>query len=214
MRLALRDHWVICLACSSFFGILMTLLTATGCSPPGANKKEGKASESYIPDSGSVGFDVQSLEGSSKWLATYTSGGRTAKFKIELGPGTLVDEKPIRIESGKGRFLAVPGSDAGALLIALKQALEAKKLPSKARRVDALPFDFVNFGENLSHAPQGGGFSDNPPGNWTSLKIFVGEGPTEGEFFLNLNPVTRKGEFSIKDPDYGDDVIAQLAKVL
>jgi hypothetical protein len=46
------------------------------------------------------------------------------------------------------------------------------------------------------------------------LKIFLGEGEGEGEVFLNLNPVLKKGQFSIKDPEYGDIVLAQLASVL
>jgi hypothetical protein len=47
------------------------------------------------------------------------------------------------------------------------------------------------------------------------MKIFLttkSEGDTE--VFLNLSPATRKGEFSIKDPDYGNAVLAALATVL
>jgi hypothetical protein len=46
------------------------------------------------------------------------------------------------------------------------------------------------------------------------MKIFIGEGDQEGDVFLNLNPVIKKGQFSIKDPDYGDIVLARLAQVL
>lgn len=46
------------------------------------------------------------------------------------------------------------------------------------------------------------------------MKIFIGEGKHEGDVFLNLNPVIKKGQFSIKDSDYGDIVLAQLAQVL
>ena len=31
--------------------------------------------------------------------------------------------------------------------------------------------------------------------------------------FLNLNPVIKKGQFSIKDAEYGDIVLAHLARV-
>ena len=44
------------------------------------------------------------------------------------------------------------------------------------------------------------------------MKIFLAG--DQSEVFLNLNPTTNKGEFSIKDVDYGDVVIAELAKVL
>ena len=46
------------------------------------------------------------------------------------------------------------------------------------------------------------------------MKIFIGEGEEEGEVFLNLNPVIKKGQFSIKDAEYGDIVLRQLARVL
>ena len=44
------------------------------------------------------------------------------------------------------------------------------------------------------------------------MKISLSGG--EGEVFLNLNPATNNAEFSIKDADYGDIVLAELAKVL
>jgi hypothetical protein len=46
------------------------------------------------------------------------------------------------------------------------------------------------------------------------MKIFLGEGEQEAEVFLNIDAVGKKGQFSIKDPDYGDLVLAQLARVL
>jgi hypothetical protein len=79
--------------------------------------------------------------------------------------------------------------------------------------VSTLPFTFVRIGKNQSQGSDGG-FSPTPPGNWMPMKIFLGEGEQEGDVFLNMNPVTRKGQFSIKDPDYGDLVLTQLAKVL
>lgn len=49
-------------------------------------------------------------------------------------------------------------------------------------------------------------------GNWIAAKLFFGG--DQGEVFLNLNPALGKAEFSIKDSDYGDYVIGELAKVL
>ena len=43
-------------------------------------------------------------------------------------------------------------------------------------------------------------------------KLFFGNG--DAELFLNLNQAIQKGEFSMKDPDYGDYLIAQLARIL
>jgi len=36
----------------------------------------------------------------------------------------------------------------------------------------------------------------------------------EGEVFMNMNPMVKKGQFSIKDDEYGDAALARLAEVL
>ena len=198
---------------------LVTLLLTTAACNRSTPASQGRTAEAYVPDSGSVGFDIESLDngnGSVSLMATYTSQGRIAKFRVEFDPAKTVeakDSKDFPMKVGEGRFVAEPGSDASVLLFDLKKALEAKALPSKVQRVESLPFTFVNIGDDLSQAPSGG-FSVAPPGNWTAIKIFLGEGEQEAEVFLNINAVIRKGQFSIKDPDYGDLVLAQLAKVL
>jgi hypothetical protein len=175
--------------------------------------------EAYISDSGSVGFDIQPLktdEGTLRFEARYESQGKLAKFVIEFGPTQTVESKDVKnfpLSTGKGRFVAETGSDASVLLSDLEKALEAKAIPVKVQRVKALSFDFVNIGDNLSQAP-GGGFNEKPPGGWTAIKVFIGKGDQEGEVFVNINPVIGKGQFSIKDPDYGDIVLRHLATVL
>jgi len=172
-----------------------------------------------MPDSGSVAFDIAPLggnNGSTQWMATYTSQGKTAKFRIEFGPEKAAptkDLKAVPVSFGTGRILAEPGSDSSALLPDLAKALEAKHAPARVKRVSFLPFTFVNIGTDLSQAP-GGGFSAKPSGHWIATKIFIGEHDQEGQFFLNINPATNKGQFSIKDADYGDIVISGLAQVL
>jgi hypothetical protein len=200
-----------------FLCCLAMLSTTSSCSRPVRGTQE-QASETYIPVPGAVAFDIKPLpskEGAA-WLATHESHGKTAKFKIELDHAESLDDKESQsfgIKSGKGRLVAEPGSDSSDLLIELKTALEAKSFPAKIRRVNSLPFTFVSFGRNQSQASDGGFFA-NPQGNWTPMKIFIGDGGQEGEVFLNLNPVLRKGQFSIKDPDYGDTVLGQLGSVL
>lgn len=189
-----------------------------GCSMSSTRSQE-RVAEHYIPDAGSVGFDVEPVQrndSSQQWLATYSSQGKIAKFRIELGATKPLSDKESRdfdIEQGEGSFIAEPGSDASILLVELKKALEAKRFPSKVQRVRRIPFTFVSLGKNQSQASDGG-FNAKPPGNWTPMKIFIGEGEQEGDVFLNLNPVIKKGLFSIKDADYGDTVLAQLARVL
>jgi hypothetical protein len=182
-------------------------------------RAEGVAAAPHTPDSGSVSFDIAPLPGSNgttQWMATYSSQGKTAKFRIEFGPAkTSGDLKhtDFPVSFGRGQIVAEPASDANVLLADLKKALEAKKLPSNVQRMRSLPFAFATIGENLSQA-SGGGFHTKPPGHWGATKIFLGEGEQEGEVFLNINSVLNKGQFSIKDADYGDIVLSQLAKVL
>ena len=173
--------------------------------------------ETYVSDPNSVPFDIAPLSGtpSNGWTASFTAEGETARFLIEFEVPKKIDtEMNLPISSGKGRFAAVDGSKNGTLLARLRRALYAKKLPVSIVRTTSLPFTYVNFGANQSQALDGGGFTPNPPGHWTVNKLFIGEGENECEVFLNLNPVLKKGQFSIKDDDYGDVCLAQLAKVL
>ena len=114
---------------------------------------------------------------------------------------------------GEGKFLAVTGSDNTILLQDLKKALDAKHVPQKSRRVAELAFDAVILGEKQSR-DSSGGYSSNPAGDWITIKLFFPKGGDEAEVFLNLNPVLGKGEFSIKDSDYGDYLLREFAKVL
>jgi hypothetical protein len=142
----------------------------------------------------------------------YTSGGKSAKFRLEWKQhGALSGDIPMA--SAEGRFLAVDDSDNSALLLDLNKALEAKEIPNKPSRVKELAFDAAVLGEHQSRDASGA-YSDNPRGDWVLLKLFLPKGGDDGEVFLNLNPVLGKAEFSIKDSDYGDFLMEQLAKVL
>jgi hypothetical protein len=166
----------------------------------------------YFPGEGDVGFDILPVagsEGSQAWLAVYTDQeGKTTKFRIELGPTASSGDK--NLASGQGRFLAETGSDPIPLLESLKKVLQAKRMPRNVTETDTLPFDYIVLGENQTRSPSG--FHDKPKGNWTAMKISLAKG--KGAVLLNVNPVSHKAEFSIKDPAYGDIVLAELAKVL
>jgi hypothetical protein len=171
--------------------------------------------------SGSVEFVIKQLpneNGANVWQAFYISQGKSAHFKIELGPAKEEKKDPkdppnLSIATGAGRLVSEPGSDASVFLTDLKKALLAKSLPAKIQRAPSIPFEFVKFGDHLSPA-SGGGMSVDPPGNWVSMKLFFGEGDDESQVFLNLNPVDGVGQFSLKDEEYGDLLLAQFAKVL
>jgi hypothetical protein len=176
-------------------------------------------SEPGIQDEASVNFDIASLpsiNGKRLWLATYASQGKLAKFNIELSPSDPPDSKSapgFNFRFGKGAIRAVPDSDAAVLLTDLKRALDAKKAPSKVQRASDLQFTYVIIGENQSLSG-GGGFADKPSGDWTAMKIFIPTGDDAAEVFLKFNAKAVKAQFSQKDPDYGDTVLAKLATVL
>ena len=49
---------------------------------------------------------------------------------------------------------------------------------------------------------------------WTATKLFPKEHGLEAEVFFNYNLQSREGEFSEKDPDYRQDLIAILETAL
>lgn len=175
------------------------------------------AEPTYVSVPGSVGFDVKLANGPADlgqptvWLATHKSKGHLAVFRVELKAATRFSGGSFPVGLGKGRFLAEHGSDSTALIQALKNALQAKKLPAKPKRAAELPFEYAVLGRG-DHRKTDGSFDSHEKGPWITLKLFFGD--DEGEVFFNLNPASGKGEFSIKDSDYGDYVVSRLAQVL
>lgn len=164
--------------------------------------------EHYGDAEGSVGFDLangrqSSGDASSLWDATYTSAAHVARFTIVLEKPEKSTSAPILLRFGKGKFLAVKGSDNSALVAELKKQLEAKSIPAAITRVQELPFEYVVLGEDQHRKSKV---------HWITMKLFLGD--DQGEVYLNLNPAQNKGEFTIKDSDYGDFVVEHLAKVL
>jgi hypothetical protein len=143
---------------------------------------------------------------------TYRARGKTAKFRIQLRQDHPASGA-IPIAAAEGKFLAVAGSDNLVLLEDLMKALEAKRFPAHPKRVAELAFDAVVTGEKQSRT-SGGAFSGAPSGDWKLVKVFLPKGGDEGEVYLNMNPVLGKAEFTIKDTDYGDYLLEQLARVL
>jgi hypothetical protein len=194
------------------------LISAGACRQHPAEAKAIPA-EKYISDPNSVGFDIAQQptnDGSRQFLATYSDQGKTARFVISLAPSKSMDPEAgglVKMSSGQGAILALSGSDAGPMLVALMKALEAKHLPAHVQRASRLPFDYVILGEQNSQV-NGGGMTVDNKGNWTAMKIFIGEGEDESEVFLNFNTVSGKAQFSEKDIDYGDAAVAKLATVL
>jgi hypothetical protein len=186
----------------------------------GCRKAENRSIvEPNPPDDASLAFNlepVQSRDGSEQWIGVYQSQGKVARFRIEFGAAEPTGQESapgVRVTSGEGTLIPQAGSDSTVLLADLKRTLQAKTLPRAPQTKTTVPFTYANLGDHLSQAKDGG-FSANLPGNWTTRKLFFGEGKSESQVFLNINAATKKGQFSIKDPDYGDLLLAELAKAL
>lgn len=189
--------------------ILVSLLGLGACEP---------AQESVMDEAaGSVPLRITTAEplpksepGSQTWLATCGA----ERFLIGL---TLPAEDPNEpISFTTGRLCRFQGAGASACLDSIAKALEAGKVGPPRERVDCLPFQAAILGRNLSRgggeSVHAGAFTSDRPGTWTATKVFVADG--EGELYLNLSPDTGEAEISIKDPEYGDIVVQELAKVL
>jgi hypothetical protein len=64
--------------------LFLAAVSADGCTQS-PSKTEGLAIAPYTPVSGSVGFDITILpnsKGTTPWMATYSSQGKTAKFPV------------------------------------------------------------------------------------------------------------------------------------
>jgi hypothetical protein len=190
--------------------LILLLLRCVACTQ---NPKYPVPSEEpYTKVEGAVGFDIKEVENAPRtWDATYSSGGKTARFRIEFDTAKPSNGDKYLVSSGSGKLLREPNSDSKEFLVELAKALEAKKFPKNVENAQAIPFEYVIISSNLSRAADGG-LNGSPKGNWAAAKLFFGN--DQGEVFLNLNPVLGKAEFSIKDPDYGDFVIGELAKIL
>ena len=168
-----------------------------------------------------VVFDLKLMPGQGNsadmqvYDCSYISRGKTARFRLQFSYGPQLKDSPkdFPMYPASGKFIAVPGSESSAILEDLKNALEAKNMPRNVKRTPEVSFDAVVLGLKQTQEPDGG-FSSSPPGNWIAAKIFFAEGDDDAEVFLNLGPAGGKGEFSIKDADYGDDALRELAKVL
>jgi hypothetical protein len=168
------------------------------------------------------------------WLATHQMEGKTARFQIKL---TVKPAKPDELLAfTSGVLYREPKSDSSALLLELARALDARRVPPSPRQKEGqLPFTAAILCQGLSRsqgepttlirtaknqpselagtgAEIAGSFNRKPKGTWIATKVFVADG--EGEFFLNLDPAGGIGEITLKDSDYGDIVMKELAKVL
>ena len=184
---------------------------------PGCNRVADRspAVDHPLSEAAFVAFELQPLRSDDKsrqWIGSYSSSGKVARFRIDCGPAEATPGN-ASAKSGEGTLLPESGSDSSVLLMELQKALKARSAPQVPVAKTSVPFTYVNLWDHLSQTSTGE-FSANPPGDWTALKLIFGEGERESQILLYLNDSTRKGQFSMKEPRYGDLALAELAKVL
>jgi hypothetical protein len=193
--------------------IFTGFLTVTGCS---------SVLEDSLPSNQPASFILNEI--SSKvtpdgilktWQATSRCDStQPFKFRLEMLLKTP-KEKELFVFS-KGAIIREPDRDGTTFLKEVARAIEAKAdLPQKSEHKDRLDFGTTILGMAQSRHGNnniiGGCFASDPPGNWIAFKLFLADG--DGEIYLNINPVIGQGEFSLKDPDYGEVVLRELATV-
>lgn len=165
------------------------------------------------PSPGSVFFEIEPVDARDKarlgWLATFRSDGRVASFRIELLPEEKGATLPAFVRCSLHRE---PGSDGAILVEALAAALGGSA-PPPGPGVLGIEATSVILARDLSRGGKGnqvaGIFGSEPKGSWISTKLFL----SEAEIFLNLDPVSGYGEFSIKDETYTSDVLRVLGRL-
>jgi hypothetical protein len=196
-----------------FIAILSGLLTTGGCD---------LLSQDDLPADQPGSFTLIELnskevdDGTLKtWIATSrANGNKPFKFRLELL--FKATQGNSRFAFSKGAIIREKDADGQQFLAEVARAIESEvAAPMTSELVDRLEFSTAILGTSLSRGTSGntvaGGFTSSKPGNWSALKLFLADG--EGEVFLNINPIAGIGEFSTKDPDYGEVVLRELATV-
>ena len=109
--------------------LVLSLVVLVACKKTPPPKAE-RVPEPYTTTPAAVRFDIfpaGGSEGAQSWLASYTDGDRSTKFRIEMGLASAVQDR-ADMSSGVGRLVSEPGSDPTVLLASLKVALQAKHI--------------------------------------------------------------------------------------
>ena len=116
--------------------------------------------------------------------------------------------------AGSEAIIAVPDQEIGSRFVerfarAFHTAVPA---PAERRALRPTPFPTAMLGESMKR--EKGGFRSAGTGNWTASKWFFEDNGNEAEVFFNFSVSDGVGEFSEKDEDYRQALVAELAHTL
>jgi hypothetical protein len=147
------------------------------------------------------------------WVARYGSGTAVAEFEIHMRVAEPASPSPFA--PGSVTFRRVPNANGSGLLRDLAGALGLSEVPSVGTPLDELTCDVSFMGSHLTRGSGpdvlAGSFTSRPPGDWIVGKVFFADG--EGEVFLAVNPVLRRGEFLAKDPELATPALREFGRL-
>jgi hypothetical protein len=176
--------------------LVLGAILLLACQPVEKRLQQPAADE----EAGSVPLTItEAMTGSDPNVQTWLAACGSEKFLVAFAHSET--------SFTTGSFCRYQDTDARHCLDSIAQALEAKRVEAPRERAKCLPFEAAILDLKVNR-----NLEDDPKGTWIATKIFVADG--EGEFYLNLSPETGEAEISIKDPEYGNVVVRELAKVL
>jgi hypothetical protein len=134
-----------------------------------------------------------------------------AKAVFTVGVASGKTSEKLGISWGKA-ILAVKDRDAGARFVDLfSKAFSGKTPPTVQRPYEptALSINTAVLGRDMRRGETGEYLGTG--GGWTLIKWFPEHDDRSGEVYFNYNLDQRQGEFSEKDPEYADDLVALFA---
>jgi hypothetical protein len=176
-------------------------------------------------DSGQLPFNIlkiypdQKPTGAIPW---HTEGGDWTFFDCQtIPPRPATFTVGVRAKSREGTPIAwgeatVVVADRGEgvkLLNSIGRAFKQKPpLEPKQQPLEFWRFNTAVLGNGMNREPQGS--FRGKGGGWSATKWFLERDGFSAEVFFNYNLQEMKGEFSEKDPDYREDLLAVLAIVV
>ncbi len=174
-------------------------------------------------DWGLLSFDILRVYPNQKRIEVmpwHSDGGDWTFFDCRAaGPAnftvgvTAKSKDGKRMAWGEATILVADRGNGAKLLDSISTAFKRKSpTERKQQPLESWKFNTAVLGEGMKREPQGG--FGGQGGSWCATKWFLERDGFSAEVFFNYNLKDMKGEFSEKDPEYREDLLAVLAVVV